>query len=70
MKTLKNAPYLMTVIINIQTMNKKINVLYNSDKDFKRLEKMTEDQLHEEQNNLVPLYNNFVTAQILKDKLD
>ena len=65
MKTLASAPYLMTVIINIQTMNSKINGLYDPQKDFKRLEKMTEDELHEEQNNLVTHYNYFVTCQIL-----
>lgn len=57
MKTLKNCPELMDKIINIQLMKKKINTDYNSIKDFKRLEKMTDNELWDEQINLITEYN-------------
>lgn len=57
MRTLKEYPQLMGRIINIQNMNEKINLNYDRIKDFKRLEKMTDSQLWDEQNNLIPEYN-------------
>jgi len=54
---LDDNPEMMTVISNIQTMSKKINSTYNSEIDFKRLEKMSEDELYYEQNWLIPEYN-------------
>ena len=64
MKTLKNAPYLMTVICNIQNMNRYIHgKVYDSTKEFKKLEKLTEDQLYTMQENLIPEYNNAVKIQ-------
>ena len=51
-------PYLMTVVCNIQIMRTKINPeYYDSIKDFKNLEKLTEDELHQLQDELIPLYN-------------
>ena len=50
----------MDVICNIQAMNERINASYNSIKDFKRLEKMSYNQLFEEQNSLISQYNNAV----------
>lgn len=48
----------MDVIINIQTMKKVIDTNYCPFKDFKNLEKLDYDTLHEMQNNLIPFYNN------------
>jgi hypothetical protein len=57
MKTLKTSPELMTVIINIQLMREKINANYDKHSDFKHLEKLTDDELYELQNSLIPEYN-------------
>lgn len=54
--TLDTQPCLMTVIINIQTMSKKIG----DEIPFKRLEKMTSYYLHELQDELIPKYNKIV----------
>ena len=60
MKTLKTNPDLMTVICNIQAMNEKIDPSYNGCNDFKRLEKLTENELYNMQDELIPAYNNAV----------
>lgn len=57
MKTLKNSPELMTVIINIQQMKLKINAEYDQFSDFRNLEKLTDEQLHRLQDRLIPEYN-------------
>ena len=57
MHTLKTMPELMTVIINIQMMKEKINPMYNAREDFKTLELLSEDELWEEQEGLIPEYN-------------
>lgn len=64
MKTLSNTPALMTVIINIQMMSEKINPYYNKYKDFKRLEKLSEDELYDIQDTLIPLYNKSIKMSI------
>ena len=57
MKTLKNCPELMTVIINIQTMSKKVNSDYDEQKEFKQLQKMNEDELYTLQDEMIIKYN-------------
>ena len=57
MKVLRLKPELMTVIINIQMMNEKINKSYNPFKDFSRLELRSESELYDEQDSLINLYN-------------
>ena len=48
----------MTCICNIQNMNEYIHGLnYDRIKDFKRLEKLTDDELFDEQNSIIPMYN-------------
>ncbi len=58
--TLKSNPALMTVICNIQSMRAKIDHNYNSINDFNNLEKLTGNQLHKLQNELIPEYNKAV----------
>lgn len=50
-------PENMTVIINIQMMNKHINADYNPVEDFHRLRKWDLEKLRDEQNRLIPEYN-------------
>jgi hypothetical protein len=57
MKTFTKNPEFMTVICNIQMMNEKINPLYNSIKDFKRLNNLTVLDLYEEQDETIKKYN-------------
>lgn len=47
----------MTVIINIQCMNTKINENYNTIEDFYNLQWKNIDDLRQMQDNLIPLYN-------------
>lgn len=63
--SLKNGNiYCMDSICNIQNMNEVINMSYNRIKDFKRLEKMSYDELFEEQNNLIPQYNEALRSKL------
>jgi len=57
MKTLKNTPELMNVIINIQLMKEKIYPYYNKFEDFKILAKLPEEQLYRIQDNCIKDYN-------------
>ena len=64
MKTLKNCPELMTVIINIQQMKLKIDpVRYDQFVDFRNLSKLTDEQLHRLQDRLIPEYNKTFNTQ-------
>jgi len=54
---LKQKPYLMDVIINIQTMKSKINPTYDPYSDFKNLNQLTEEQLYRLQDRLILEYN-------------
>lgn len=53
---LKDHPELMTVIINIQNMTKKIG----KEIPFTELENKNSDELHELQDELIPEYNKAV----------
>jgi hypothetical protein len=57
MKTLQKNPEFMTVIINIQMMNKKIDPKYNEVKDFKRLNNLDVLSLYREQDETIIKYN-------------
>jgi hypothetical protein len=54
----------MTVIINIQGMNKRIDPKYDGSIDFKRLRKLNLDELHAEQELLIPKYNNKIDSVV------
>ncbi len=56
--TLKTNPELMTVIVNVQMMRTKIHGGYNPAEDFESLSNLTETELYELQDALIPLYNN------------
>ena len=64
MKTLKSNPALMTVIINIQSMREVIFDYYNRREDFKNISGMTEEELYELQDTLIPLYNTALKNKI------
>jgi len=53
---LNEHPELMTVIINIQTMSKRIG----NEIPFSELENKNSEELHELQNELIPEYNKAV----------
>lgn len=57
MKAIYKNPEFMTVIINIQMMNTKINPKYDGAKDFKRLNNLTVLDLYEEQDKTIIEYN-------------
>ena len=63
MNDLQSQPSLMATIVNIQTMltlilNNHIHEYrYSSEAHFKILSKMKADELHDLQNNLMPIYN-------------
>jgi len=57
-KTIHQEPALMTVVINIQAMSKKIG----NEIPFKELEHKTSDELHALQKKLIPHYNKAVQS--------
>jgi hypothetical protein len=59
----KQKPYMMDVIINIQTMKSKINSAYDPYSDFKNLNQLTEEQLYRLQDRLILEYNKTVKNQ-------
>ncbi len=59
--TIDNNPTLMTIICNIQSMRIRINNKYKRFADFTRLQGMTADELHAEQDELIPLYNQVIS---------
>jgi hypothetical protein len=63
MKTLQKNPESMTVIINIQMMNEKINPKYNRIRDFKRLNNLSVLDLYEEQDKTIIEYNKTFKAK-------
>jgi hypothetical protein len=57
-------PWEMTVIINIQAMNKYLDPKYDGSKDFKRLRKLNLEELHKEQEILIPKWNEKIDSTI------
>jgi hypothetical protein len=53
-------PEQMNVIVNIQMMKNKIDPAYDWTKHYKRLHKLSVDELRAEQERLIPLYNEAV----------
>jgi len=59
-QTLKQNPYCMGVICNIQTMSEKVYKNYDKLNEFKRLETFTYDELFKIQDILIKIYNRTV----------
>ena len=55
----------MDLVCTVQLVNHKIDPAYIGTHDFKRLWRMTADQLEAERDRLIPIYN-----QIIKDRQD
>jgi hypothetical protein len=56
-------PWEMTVIINIQAMNKYLDPKYDGFASFKRLRKLNLEELHKEQELLISKYNELARAK-------